>query len=391
MKSVDLIIRPRDPVILRDGRPFGQSGTPQTGSLRWPRPGTIMGMTRTYIGRLRDAEYFEKVGPHHDPVKEVKRLTLEWFLAATQTVDTLHPCIPAPSDAVLFPDASKPEAFVVQTLIPCGLEAGQGTDIPWPNWLYPWLTEESKPAKNAPMFWKWGHFSEWLVSSRFQKPMIGQNLGLAAPDVEERTHVCIDPSTGTAAESRLFTTMGLRFPQDVVLTAKIKVEDDDAPPRYDVAALGGDRRAVFVEWGEDLMQWPSPPQGLGSGLGLRLFLITPGLFAGGWAPSNLKSALADGSFVDIAATGVRGRLRSASVPRWQPHHGWDMTIGKGGAPKSLRKLAPAGTVYFVELEPGTDGSRAAKALWNASLCSNEQHQRDGFGRILVGNWEMDPK
>jgi CRISPR-associated protein Cmr3 len=62
-----------------------------------------------------------------------------------------------------------------------------------------------------------------------------------------------------------------------------------------------------------------------------------------------------------------------------------MTIGKDGAPKPMRKMVQAGAVYFVETD-AADTTAAAASLWNISLCENEQARRDGFGRILVGNW-----
>lgn len=389
MQPIDLIINPRDPVILRDGRPFGQSGTPQTGSLRWPRPGTVMGMARTYLGRLRDPAFFAAVAPAPSPSEVVKRLALEWYLPAFRTNEAAQPCLPAPADAVAFPDASSDELLAVHALAPLELKHGQGTDLPWKNWLYPWLDDERKPAKNAPLFWKWQHYSAWLENGRFTVSLDRDVLGVVAPVVEERTHVCIEPASGSAAESRLFTTLGLRFPDEIVLAARLHLEDSDTPPPCDVATLGGDRRVVFLEWGPHLIDWPSLPEGIGTGTGLRLILITPGLFEGGWAPGALKSTLSGDAFAEIGDTGIKGKLRSACIPRWQPHHGWDMAIGKDGAPKPMRKLAPAGSVYFMELEPGTDVRKAAQALWNASLCRDEQNRRDGFGRVLVGNWFND--
>lgn len=389
MQSIDLIINPRDPVILRDGRPFGQSGTPQTGSLRWPRPGTVMGMARTYLGRLRDPAFFSAERSESSPSEAVKRLALEWYLPALRTDDAVRLCLPVPADAVAFPDDASGTRLAVRSLVPRRPQNGQGTDLPWKNWMYPWLEDERKPAKNAPLFWNWERYADWLVNGRFAGSLESSDLGMVAPEVEERTHVCIDPATGSAAESRLFTTLGLRFSDEAILASRLLVEDTDTPPRRDLANLGGDRRAVFLEWGSHLVDWPCPPAGLGTGPGLRLILITPGLFSGGWAPTALTATLADDSFAEIGATGVRGRLRSACVARWQPHHGWDMAIGKDGAPKPMRKLAPTGSVYFVELEPGTDVPRAVQVLWNSSLCRDEQDRRDGLGRILVGNWDMD--
>ena len=65
-----------------------------------------------------------------------------------------------------------------------------------------------------------------------------------------------------------------------------------------------------------------------------------------------------------------------------------MGKGKFGAPKPMRKEVKAGAVYFVEVHGDTDPKKAAEILWNSSLCEDKQDALDGFGRILVGNWQQ---
>ncbi len=381
-------------------------------------------------------------------MEEIRRIGMEWYLPVVQRAEKRHVCLPAPADSVPFPAEGAEGLLDIKALLPRDAAPGEGTDLPWPRWGYPQIKEDvRKPEKGAPIFWRWERMREWLIHGNLPGNRSGidpEGLGISPTqseerthvcidpetgaaaesrlfttlglrfaenvrlgvrvrveekdvlpdrdmytlggDREERTHVCIDPETGAAAESRLFTTLGLRFAENVRLGVRVRVEEKDVLPDRDMYTLGGDRRPVFLRWGEHLVDWPSLPRGIGDGIGMRLLLITPGLFDGGWAPQWLIRSAETGTFVEMPETGIAMRLCSACVRRWEPCHGWDMTVGKKGGPKPLQKTAPAGSVYFVELEKGSDGKTAVQALWNRSLCTAKAHRNDGMGRILVGNW-----
>jgi CRISPR-associated protein Cmr3 len=385
MIPTDLVITPRDPLILRDGRPFGQLGSAQAGSLNWPRPGTVIGMARTVIGTLRNPDFFRTCDPNR--IEDIRQVAMSAFLPASKNTHNQYSVfLPAPADAVGFPVSDEDNRIDFKRLITVSLNHDvEGTDIDWENFQYAWLNDPRKPAKNAPSFWKWDYYRQWLLEGIVSGPVDAAQIGLNPSEVEERTHVSIASTTGAAAESQIFTSMGIRFQQEIVIAARIDITENDQLPTADVATLGGDRRPALIEWGNCLVDWPEPPDGLGKGKGFRLILTTPGIFDGGWAPTWLIETIESGKFAEVPGKDVRIRLRSACIPRWLPCHGWDMTIGKDGAPKPMRKMVQAGAVYFVETD-AADNTAAAESLWNISLCENEQARLDGFGRILVGNW-----
>jgi CRISPR-associated protein Cmr3 len=76
------------------------------------------------------------------------------------------------------------------------------------------------------------------------------------------------------------------------------------------------------------------------------------------------------------------------VPRPEVVSGWDLVKGK---PKKSRRLAPAGSIYFVELN-GTpeDRRRWCDETWLACVSDAEQDRRDGFGLAALGTWEDEP-
>ena len=398
MKDIDFVITPRDPILFRDGRPFGQAGVAQAGGLSWPRPGTIAGMVRTFVGFSRDRDYFANGPQKEGHINKIKQVGLGLFLPALLDIHReMEICLPAPVDAVAFlpgdkeyeEDAEK-KPLAIKALTPKNLDPGEGTDISWSNWLYAWMDEQEKPQQ-MPSFWRWTHYKKWLVSNKLDLPETGifsDDLGPGEPETDERTHVCIDEKSGTAVDSMIFNTRGCSFSPETQIVVQVKTDDTDNLAELDMALLGGDRRMVHVEWGQDIVAWPQLPQEVGKDGGrLRLILATPGMFEGGWAPSwLLRSLEGDNLWGTIPDTKIRLRLCSACVPRFIPSHGWDMAKGRFGAPKPMRKMVKAGAVYFVQVHGDTDTKEAAEILWNTSLCEDEQDALDGFGRILVGNW-----
>jgi len=65
-----------------------------------------------------------------------------------------------------------------------------------------------------------------------------------------------------------------------------------------------------------------------------------------------------------------------------------MEIGK---PKKTRRLAPAGTVYFIEWPVGADVRAWLNATWMQNVSDSEQDQRDGFGLAAIGVWPQSNK
>ena len=112
---------------------------------------------------------------------------------------------------------------------------------------------------------------------------------------------------------------------------------------------------------------------------VRLVLATPGLFAAGWLPGWLaEEGIVPGT------RSVRLRLVSAAIDRWLPVSGWSYDRRTFG-PKAVRRLAPAGAVYFCEVLAGSDPAELA-AAWLEPICDSPQDGRDGYGLALWGTW-----
>ncbi len=79
------------------------------------------------------------------------------------------------------------------------------------------------------------------------------------------------------------------------------------------------------------------------------------------------------------------RIVGAAVGRPVHASGWDY---EKGTPKPSRRLAPAGSVYFFEIEAGDEATieRFVDDIWLRPISDDEQYRRDGFGVALLGAW-----
>jgi len=113
----------------------------------------------------------------------------------------------------------------------------------------------------------------------------------------------------------------------------------------------------------DPLDWPAPQLGIPRA---RVVLLTAAWFADGAAPEALAGA----------------RVAAAAVGRPVVVSGWDLAAG---GPKVARRLAPAGSVYWVET-PG-DPDEWARRVHLTEVSDGEQNRRDGFGLAAVGVWK----
>lgn len=390
MNALTLRITGRDPLLFRDGRPFGtELGALSARTLPFPLPGTLAGFLRTRLGDLLEKDWRNATSTDWAQAVEVAGP----LLARREGGGAWQPLLPAPADAlVVRPEGQDPQVMGLRPRAP-GLPGG--CDLP--ARLRPLAVEDGGKPLAGFRFWDWDDLLAWLRNpGGAGQPTPAPFPGLP---LEERVHVGLDSSKGTAREGSLFTTQGLRLEGWREEAEPAAAEDfreriweewsllcrcspGEAVSLDGLATLGGERRLAPLETvsPED---WPAlPPELLeqtAEARLLRLLLATPAPFQEGWKPGWLDRDL-EGS--PPGAPGIRLRLVAAAVPRHQAVSGWDCQLRR---PKAIRWLAPAGSVYFLELLEG-EAPELLSRTWLHSLCEEEQARRDGYGLALWGVW-----
>jgi CRISPR-associated protein Cmr3 len=385
-----LRISGRDPLVARDGRPFGAGQGNRMRSSGWLYPSVVAGSFRTMLAKQANRRFDEST--------QDQLLTIEVAGALPLVGEQLY--LPAPNDCVLDEEGG------VYRARPEEPKQGEGADWPakglWPVLLYP--EKQFKPAP-GPAFWPLNRYADWLTGTTVD-PRSPDFLGAATED--QRDHVSLDPETGAASEGLLFTTTGVgwralprqgRSPGPAKPTGTPRREcfteielagrAENVPDWGQQALsnlsvwhpLGGERRLAHWRTVKDEAAWQCPPalvQALGRTNRVTMTLATPATFRGGWKPGWLGDDLQ----ASLVSGGPRLTLIGVCIQRWRAVSGWSY---QGGGPKAVRRVVPAGGVYFFESDRGDNSALASH--WLRSVSDGEQERRDGFGLAAWGTWQ----
>jgi CRISPR-associated protein Cmr3 len=422
------LVEPRDPLIVREGRPFGPDPGAWAASLPFPFPSTLAGGVRTRSA-LDENGAFKYGRDDKKQLEQLKEICVRGPLLvqlADDGDDIAAWLVPMPNDAQLFADGSNQTALL-RRLVPLDLPDGAQTDFS-PNWreklalparaqanfdlkgreqLLHFVGQEGdthsqprKPLTHKLRYWYWEPFQIWLTNpARLENeqgmPLSSLVSALGHEELirESRLHVSMDSTKEMGKEGLLFGTSGLEFTHPGEkekrlhyarrLALAVDVDGGEVVPG--VAGFGGERR--IVTWRQGNMQLPQCPVKIKEAIikeckgHCRLVLLTPACFAQGYYPTWLRMAHAK-------ECGVEVDLRAIAVRRPQIVSGWDLALGK---PKPSRRLAPAGTVLFLSVR-GDDAAltKWIEKTWMQCVSDEEQDRRDGFGLAVLGTWSGQP-
>ncbi|MBA4192332.1 MAG: hypothetical protein C0467_30545 [Planctomycetaceae bacterium] len=397
--NTTLTLTAHDPIVARDGRPFGIGQGNRMRGLGWPYPSVVAGSLRTALGKAADLQFTPA---------DSKRLFDVEVAGVFPVVDGKTLYLPAPADCVaeevIEQVDGKPEKRLVahRAMPPATDAADEGCDWPEGAALRPVVIakEDDFKPKDTPAWWPVERFAEWLtcVSVKFDESF------LLAAKMETRDHVQLDADSGAAAESRLFATSGLsvtHLPRhqakpetghkpsfhdrmaEVTLAARVRADGWPAMEKFDTwHPLGGERRLIHWANCADAELWKCPgavATSLAKANRVRMVLATPAIFEHGWRPGWLNDQL-EGT---PPGCELKLRLVGVCIPRWKAVSGWSLAEPRG--PKPVRRLVPAGGAYFFEMV-GSDTALSLEKRWLEPVSDNEQARRDGFGLAVWGTW-----
>ena len=400
--NIELTVTPRDPIISRDGRP-SRIGL-RARSLDWIYPSVFAGSLRTLLGKKCTLDFSD-----NNDIQSLKKIEIVGPLPSYN--NTLY--FPKPLDCVVKEKEENPnneDSGYAYAARPERYSEGEGCDMP--QGLLPVTLpeiEEFKPKKTA-AFWSYDKMINWLAKSTvFEEEFSDSDKKsdsdnkegtLAAPEQEERIHVSIEPNQGIAKDGMLFSSTGLDFTwtdddkenhdksEVIRLVAEVNAGAEFGKALDDLHPLGGERR--LVHWKSEVVtnrlsaNVPSELDQLKDVKYVRMVLATPAIFSGGWLPGWIDNTTLEGT---VPRTNITLKLHGAIVERWRPISGWSYETGQ---PKAVRRLVPAGSIYFFELTEGT-WSGLLNAAWMRNMCDETQDNNDGFGLALWGIWNFNGK
>lgn len=385
-------LEPRDPVVFGDGARVPALAPRHRFLL--PPQGTLAGMVRTrFVAGQADVS--------RDEARRLLEIRIRgpWLAHFCGADRTPELWLPAPADVTAVRHGDGSESYHAGELLAAG--GAQGALWPDGNPALPLLVENveriggTKTSRPAFPFWSLDDLVHWSLASGRQPVAEGRRSKPIRP--EYRVHVGIEDSTWTAEPEALFSSAGLRYDMDFGVAAEVidhrrqagpPGPSPGAPPQ--LLVLGAEARTVactvvagscfpsFATYRDLYRQRIEELLTEGRRIGVRFQLITPGCF-GGWQPRW--------------PTELRDKLLAVCLERYVPVSGWDLQA-KG--PRSVRRLVPAGSLYFLGPFESSDQTAEAvlelcSAWWGSSLCEEQQGDEesclappshDGYGLVL---------
>lgn len=385
-----LFIEPLDVLILRGNKLFGDPGSFGE-ALVPPWPSVVAGAIRSALlahkkvdlqlfarGQVRDPE----LGTREEPGSF--RMT-DFHLTRRLADGQIEPLYAPPADLVIRRTGNGTLECV--QLEPKELPAGILSSAATKRHAVLPERERTKPES--------GH---WLTHEGWLAYLKGNNLDVNSQLVrssdlwglDTRVGVGLDPAKRSAAEGKLFTVQAVAirkqyhntgYGYDVGFLAK--VEGAQVPDEL-MLRFGGDGRAARASRVTALPPEPDLIEQIVQARRCRLILTSPGIFRGGWLPTGATRN--DTSETRFDLHGVRARLVCAAVPRFEVVSGWDLARWQ---PKPAQRAAPAGSVYWLELDEGVTAEAlrnlVVSGLWG-DPCEDPARRAEGFNRFTWGLW-----
>jgi len=422
-----LRIEPVDPVMTRDGRPFDDTPGSMAHTMEDVSPGMVAGTIRTLLLKDRSRRLSAE-----ERVQLMKQLRiagplLEW---------NGNVYFPMPADLIVYEHKDEYEESGVlkvarlrpQTELGAGegyfgvaVEGSQRMEL-----LPPQVEYHGKPYAGAPSFvcadWMYNELcgaisdEQWSFElNRWKEWRASRSREAAPPDspflnpyeMEMRVHNATDDATGRTEEGKLFSTEALRFKPGVCLLASVRIEGGERNKRLDALhSMGGKRRLSHfqeIDWPKDRMSLWSCPEHIASALRgakrgdlLRMTLATPAYFLKGWRPRWVDTNFHTNKHLfecwkDLPESDplpLQLKLQWACVDQWLPVSGWSYSrTTEEGREKPVRRMVPAGSVYFFEIVGGDAGVLVDHWLESVSDTRRRKgplDREDGFGLAMWG-------
>ncbi|GEM_PF-705799 len=378
-----ITITPADVLFFRDSKPFSRGSEHFTRSLFPPLPQTLYGALRTRAmeGLGCDYEAFaqgslicgntahlEKSGGIETQKKELGTVETpgEFTLKGPFLVKDGSVFLKLPADVKKIEDRS----IILNPFSwnKCGIESDNDSIAAYAH------GKDPEPLLEAAGYISLATMTEYLKGKAPQ-----EIIPLSAVYTHEmRTGIGITSELNATEEGLLYTIGFIRLCEGWSLGAS--VEHLSSLPSSGLIKFGGANRAcAYEESNHDLFAYQKSSidkiqKMIAEKKHFKLILATPSEFNNGWISDRFNDNL------ELQLDRVKIKLITAVVGRYENVSGWDMARKKA---KPLRRLVPAGSVYYFELLEGEVADLFTQ-LNGINFTDNNAHL--GYGFTLIGGW-----
>lgn len=362
-------IEPLDVLVLRGNKLFGDPGSYGECLIPpWPSVAAGAIRSRMLVDDAIDLEAFKHSQAVHPtlgtPEQPGSFVLTGFYLARKRHNGQTEILMPLPADLVVT--KSETGVLNVNRLVPQVMSLSSSFPLP----MLPVLAQGAQ--RNKPEGGYWMNQAGWARYLQGETPTSDQLVHSSALwRFDARVGIGMDNATRSVEEGKLFSTQTVAMQPAVGFVAAIA---GAMPPADGLLRFGGDGRAATIEATDTAL--PAPDyQNIAGAKRCRIVLTSPGLFPDGW---KLPGTGEDNRLT--LPGGITARLVSAAVPRAETLSGWDLAKWQ---PKLAQRVAPAGSVYWLEELEGTPSDLcklAENGLWGEP-CEDNARRAEGFNRF----------
>jgi CRISPR-associated protein Cmr3 len=369
-----LFIEPTDVWFFRDGRPFPAGGGYTARGVFPPSPMTLQGALRSLVLAQSNVDwgaFRNSIGVETSAVAAqigsptcLGAFNMRGPFLARLIEDRVERLAPMPADAFVAQRSPDGQEVTYAAFCPSqNINFGAN----WPSAALRPLWPPDGARKDAPSGNWWlppesliDYLNDQEFSALTERPLY---------DHEPRLGIALDYGRRRPREGMLYQTEFVRPRLDVGLL--VWLDPAIVIPSSGWLALGGQARAArYGVVPENSVQLGLPS--LQPTQRIKLLLLTPAFFDGGWQPSN-------GAW--SALLGMQGaRLVAVALGRPCLLGGWD--VARRGH-KEMCAYAPAGSVYYFECDQPVGVSAGPLTQTPPGALP---HDRLGFGQVAAGTW-----
>ena len=377
---IQIIIKPMDTLFFRDSRPF-TAGEGTTADFNFPSPLTFFGsIGNAVLDSTDEADTKKFITAGHSKLgkydSELKNTLLKLkgpFLYKNRNI-----FLPPPANLLVAKGGTR---YIPYPALPYDMD-----------WKWDIKNENLKPLQIKKVEFEIKPLNKWISIEDLMKYLSGNLDVFSARSLEEffikeiKYGHAISRDSQTVEKGYLYTSTHIRFKDELefknydetgFMIAVDGIEEKDL--QDNIIYLGGERREAIItvnDLGKRKLIPEQPEVVLKIQASKRFFiyLATPAIFKNGW-------------YIDLSSEFEGAELVGAAVNKPEFISGWKIKENMKGEPRSIKKAAPAGSVYFFESKSWNDQKFEElykKYNFNESL--SDDYPSAGFGIGLVGSW-----